>query len=182
MNTSENDRIIVGQINGIYGVKGLVKVFSHTDPRENILNYSPWQVRFKGQWRTMPLLEGKVIQGGKGLVALLEGFEDREIARQLMGCEVAIFPEQLPKLGDEDVYWRELMGADVHNEDGHYFGKVTGLVETGAHDVLRVEDKATRSNTLIPFVLDTFIIEVDIADKKILVDWEVEEADLPDTP
>lgn len=175
--TDLNEKIIVGQINGVYGVKGWVKVFSHTDPRDNILNYSPWLVKFKGEWRSIQLQEAKVIQGGKSLIAQLEDITDRDVAKQYMGCEVAILPEQLPALGNEDVYWRELIGSEVYNEADDYLGKVTGLVETGAHDVLRVEDLQTQTTALIPFVLDVYILEVDIAGKKVIVDWDLADLD-----
>ena len=39
---SDSDFISVGEIVGVFGVKGWVKVFSLTDPRENILSYSPY--------------------------------------------------------------------------------------------------------------------------------------------
>jgi 16S rRNA processing protein RimM len=35
----ENNRIILGKINGFYGVKGYVKIFSETRPRDAILAY-----------------------------------------------------------------------------------------------------------------------------------------------
>ena len=38
----EADRIVVGRINGAYGIKGWVKIFSYTDPIEKILGYTPW--------------------------------------------------------------------------------------------------------------------------------------------
>ncbi|MDQ3730445.1 MAG: ribosome maturation factor RimM, partial [Pseudomonadota bacterium] len=38
------NRITVGRICGLFGVKGWVKVFSYTEPRENICRYSPWHL------------------------------------------------------------------------------------------------------------------------------------------
>ncbi|MGZ4982010.1 MAG: ribosome maturation factor RimM, partial [Methylobacter sp.] len=42
---SKQQHISVGKISGVFGVKGWVKVFSFTDPRENILTYSPWLLK-----------------------------------------------------------------------------------------------------------------------------------------
>ena len=36
--------IVVGRITGVYGIQGWVKVMSYTDPVENILSYTPWQL------------------------------------------------------------------------------------------------------------------------------------------
>lgn len=169
------EKIIVGQISGVFGVKGWVKIFSHTDPRENIFSYSPWWVRCpsgtqKGEWRAVTLLEGKIQQGGKALVALLEDVDDRELAREYMGCEIAINRSQLENPAEE-MYWIDLIGCQVKNRDGVLLGEVSGLVETGAHDVLRVEGE---HSDLIPFVMDEFILSVDIEHKLIVVDWDLE--------
>lgn len=167
----ENNRLIVGQINGIFGVHGWVKIFSHTDPRENIFRYSPWLIEVKGEWKEVKLEDFKVQQGGKALVAKLEKIDDRDIARDFMGCTIAIDRELL-KPESEDYFWVDLIGCEVSNQEGVKIGKVVNLVETGVHDVLRVEGEF---NELIPFVMDTFIKKVDIANKHILVDWDIEE-------
>ncbi|MGC9386276.1 MAG: ribosome maturation factor RimM [Hydrogenovibrio sp.] len=173
----QDDNIILGQVNGIYGVQGWVKVFSHTEPRDNILTYSPWRLRIKGQWRTVMLEDGRSQSGGKSIIAKIEGVADRDQARELMGCEIAIDPKQLPA-SEDGYYWRQLIGCDVVNQQGETLGQVTEIVETGAHDVLRVaSDSATNpaSSILIPFVMDAFILNVDIDGRKIAVDWVLDE-------
>jgi 16S rRNA processing protein RimM len=165
------EKIIVGQISGVFGVNGWVKIFSHTDPRANILNYSPWWLRCKGEWKPVEVVDSKVQQGGKTLVALLDKVQDRDLAREYMGCEIAIERSQLVN-PSEEMYWVDLIGCEVSNLEGEVIGKVTGLVETGVHDVLRVEGE--QHSELIPFVMDEFIRSVDIKAKQIVVDWELE--------
>lgn len=66
-----NQQLInVGKISGVFGVKGWVKVFSFTDHKENILNYSPWLLRKDNELRTIKVLDGKL--QGKVVVAQLE--------------------------------------------------------------------------------------------------------------
>ncbi len=44
----ECDEVVcVGHILGAQGIKGEVRVFSNTDPRENIVGYSPWQIEIR---------------------------------------------------------------------------------------------------------------------------------------
>ena len=43
--------IILGRISGLFGVKGWVKVYSYTDPREAVLEYRNWLVRQDGVWQ-----------------------------------------------------------------------------------------------------------------------------------
>jgi 16S rRNA processing protein RimM len=169
------EKIIVGQINGIYGVKGEVKVFSHTDPRANILNYSPWLLNIKGEWQAFDVLQSQVLQGGKSIVALLEGILDRDIAKQFMGVEIAILSSQL--VATDGFYWRDLIGCEVFNQDNVLLGTVQELVETGAHDVLRIRNAQTDSSILIPYVFEEYIQEVDIDSKKIKVHWDLSDND-----
>lgn len=167
-----NNHLIVGQINGVFGVQGWVKIFSHTDPRENIFRYSPWLIEVKGEWQEVKVEDFKIQQGGKALVAKLENIQDRDLARELMGCTIAIDRNLLEKEAD-DYFWVDLIGCEVKNLEGEHFGKVINLVETGAHDVLRIQGE-DKSSELIPFVMGAFIKSVDIENKLIIVDWQAD--------
>ncbi len=70
---------------------------------------------------------------------LLEGIEDREQARRLMGVDIAIYRDQLPPLPDGEFYWYDLIGLDVINRAGVALGKVIEVQETGANEVLVVQ-------------------------------------------
>ncbi|MGZ8186601.1 MAG: ribosome maturation factor RimM, partial [Methylobacter sp.] len=63
----EQKYINVGRISGIFGVKGWVKVFSFTDPRENILSYSPWLLKKGSETRPIDIVDGK--PQGKAIIA-----------------------------------------------------------------------------------------------------------------
>lgn len=169
MSAAKDKNLIVGKISGIFGVKGWVKIFSHTEPRENIFSYSPWLIKYQGEWQAFNVEDGQLLQGGKALAAKLEGVDDRDQARLYMGCDIAISPDQLPEVEDE-YYWRDLIGCTVTDQEGKNLGVVTSLIETGAHDVLRIEQDD--HSVLIPFVEGTFILDVDVENKHIQVDWD----------
>ena len=161
------DRVIIGRISGLYGVQGWVRVYSHTDPRENILRYSPWQVRVGDEWHTLAVLGGR--RHGKGIVARLADCEDREQARRLLGAEVAIGRTQLPELASGEYYWTDLLGLRVVNQEGVELGRVDHLLETGANDVLVLAGERER---LIPFLPDDVVLEVDLEAGVMRVDWD----------
>jgi 16S rRNA processing protein RimM len=161
--------IEVGTISGVYGVRGWVRVYSYTEPRENILSYDPWLVEQGGRWYRVPLRGGR--SQGKGVVAHLFGCEDRDQAVRLVGARVAIERSQLPPLEDDEYYWSDLVGLEVVNREGVVLGKVETLLETGAHDVMVV--KGAREH-LIPFVPGPFVLKVDLAAGRIRVDWGVD--------
>ena len=50
MTTETVDSLVeLGNINGVFGIQGWVKVFSHTSPRVQITDYRRWLVRHNGQ-------------------------------------------------------------------------------------------------------------------------------------
>lgn len=163
--------LIVGKLNGASGIKGWVKVYSYTDPKENILNYSPWYLKLDGQWQKVSIINGR--EQGKTVVAQLEGCNDRNTAESYRGVEIAIEESQLPQLEDGEYYWRDLIGLTVINLAGEELGTVKKMMETGANDVLVVKT-ASKEELLIPYVPEYSVMKVDLDSKQITVDWELD--------
>lgn len=161
--------IPVGKISGAFGVKGWVKVYSFTDPRTNILQYSPLFLSRQGEW-----IEIKVSGGhlqGKGVVMGIANVTDRDQVQPLIGAELAIRKDQLEPIEEDEFYWADLVGLKVENLDGEQLGEVDHLLETGANDVLVVKAAGLDKDRLIPFVLDEVVKQVDLDKQLIQVDW-----------
>lgn len=159
--------LVLGHICGIYGVRGWVKVFSETEPRENILRYSPWYLGTSR--RECALLEGR--RHGKGVVAQLGGCEDRDRAAALVGLEIAVRRDRLPPPGADEIYWADLEGLRVETLAGISLGRIDHLFATPANDVLVVKGGRER---LLPFLWDKVIKEVDFDRGLMRVDWDPE--------
>jgi 16S rRNA processing protein RimM len=109
---------------------------------------------------------------GKGVVAKLKGCDDRDAAAALMGMNIAIRREQLPAATEGEYYWADLVGLAVSNLEGVSLGVVEQLLETGANDVLVVVQGDVER--LLPFVQGQFVKEVDLTNRRIIVDWDPE--------
>ena len=157
-----------GQISGVFGVKGWVKIFSYTQPRENILSYSPWFIRKNEKFEEVKLIKGQ--RQGNVVVAELDGIVDRDMAMSLVGAEILIRRHQLPKANSGEYYWADLVGLDVKTMDGVDLGKVDHLLETGANDVLVVLDG--ERERLIPFLQQHTVLKIDLEHSLIVVDWD----------
>ncbi len=169
MSGASDRKIVVGRIAGLYGVRGWVKVYSWTSPREAILGYSPWQVKLGGEWRKMPVKAGR--KQGKGVVARLEGYGDRNAAAGLLGADIAVSRFQLPETAAGEYYWADLVGLKVVTRDGVELGEVKTLIETGANDVLVVRGERER---LIPCLFGDVVVAVDLEHQWMQVDWDPE--------
>lgn len=159
--------VIVGQVTGVFGVQGWVKVRSYTLPPDNILEYQPWWVRLHGEWREAPVSAGR--SHGKGIVVRLEGHDDRDSARVLVGAPIGVSRTQLPPPSPGEYYWTDLVGLEVMNREGVSLGVVEYLFATGANDVLVVEGERER---LIPFIKDQVVLEIDLKRGILKVDWD----------
>ncbi|MGR8981721.1 MAG: ribosome maturation factor RimM [Gammaproteobacteria bacterium] len=169
MSGQRDKDIGVGKISGAFGVKGWIKIFSYTDPIENILNYSPWTIRKGSAIRTVTVIDGKL--QGRSVVALLEGIGDRDQAQALAGFDVFIKQEQLPEASAGEYYWSDLVGLKVETTQGVDLGVVDSLLATGANDVLIVHGERDRA---IPFLQGQTIKNIDFDSGKIIVDWDPE--------
>lgn len=157
--------IDLGRIIGLYGVRGWVKVFSETDPRENILGYTPWCLG--GSEPGLSVVDGQ--RQGKGVIARLAGIEDRDAAASLVGRTIAVRRDQLPPPSADEFYWVDLEGLAVTTEAGQALGRIERLFATAANDVVVVRGDRER---LIPFVWGGVIKDVDFAEGRMVVDWD----------
>ena len=168
MDQHDDDLICVGHVLGSQGIKGWVKVFSNTSPRENIVSYSPWLIERDG------VLKKTAVQGrrqGKNVLARLEGIVDRSQADDMTGCRIFIDAQQLPQLEAGEYYWSDLVGLSVETVQGDPLGVIDSMMETGADDVMVITGERER---LIPFVVDQIVREVDLDNQRIVVDWSPE--------
>ena len=168
MHTDPNHYVVLGQVLGVFGVKGWVKIRSDTEPRDNILHYSPWYLRQPEGWVSYRLSASQM--QSKGLIVQFEGITDRDVAARLLGCEIGVPRDQLPVPAKGEYYWADLIGLRVRNLQGEELGKVTTLLETGANDVLVVRDN--EQEYLIPYITGYYVLKVDPAAGFIEVDWQ----------
>ncbi len=173
MDSSPSHPVIVGQVAGVFGIKGWLKIRSETEPMTNILQYSPWYLKIKHQWHRFEVQTGQA--HGKGLIAQLKGCEDRNQAVELVRAEIAIESDQLPDLGENEYYWSDLIGLSVQNQQGQLLGTIKDMLPTGANDVLVIEGQDKQ--VLIPYVLDYYVLEIDLESNTMLVDWPWQEDD-----
>jgi 16S rRNA processing protein RimM len=171
--SAEADKWVrLGRVSGVYGVKGWLKVFSDTEPRQNIIDFSTWRLRRTGPSGQRTELDRRVESGrlhGKQVIAKLEAVDDRDQAEALIGAEILVRRSALPPCKDGTYYWVDLIGLTVRNTSGVVLGTVDHMLETGGHDVMVLDEDKTR---MIPFVMNDVVRDVDLVEGVITVDWQ----------
>lgn len=181
---SEPKFVMVGQLAGVYGVKGWLKVKSFTQPIENIVSYRPWRLRTAHGLKEIEVDDFKLRP--QGVIVHFSGLDDRDDAAQLGRAKIEVDVSQLSELDAGDFYWHQLIGLTVvtrwqsegkPNPEDMLLGKVTDMIETGANDVLVVsgcEGSLDERERLVPYIPGRYTTSVDLDQGVIHVAWDPE--------
>ncbi|MDE2612683.1 MAG: ribosome maturation factor RimM [Burkholderiales bacterium] len=174
-----SDAVEVGRIVGAWGVKGALKVKPFSARPEALVAARHWFLRASDAAPAAkspplpPVLQVTSTRTqGDAIVAVCRDIADRAAAEALAGARVFVARSSFPKAGAGEYYWVDLIGLDVRNRAGEPLGKVSTLLDTGAHCVLCVvgpED--ADAERLIPFVA-AYVDRVDLPGRVIHVDWQ----------
>lgn len=171
--------VVIGKITTVYGVKGWVKVHSYTEPMENFFGYTDFLIEQNGNWTPIVFAESK--RHGKGLVARIDGVDDRDVAAAYTRCNIATPLSALPDLEEDEFYWHQLEGLKVlttgASGESLLLGVVSHMLETGANDVMVVRKcpgSIDAQERLIPYLPDQFVDHIDLEAGEIRVDWDPE--------
>jgi 16S rRNA processing protein RimM len=161
----------MGRIAAPYGVQGWCRIQPLSEDPQALLEHRTWWIECGdagSEWEMRAVNAARM--HGQALIAKLVDVATREDALGLRGRLVGVPRELLPR-GEGEFFWSELVGFEVVNRAGVLLGVVTGLSDTGAHPVLRVQSEATEH--LIPWV-PVYVEAVDAPARRIVVDWEAD--------
>ena len=178
-----DDAVEVGRIVDAWGVKGWFKVQAFAADPQALFSSRRWFLKApEGALRpAAAALPGllKIMQSREHagvVVAQAQDVADRGAAEALRGARVFVARASFPTPDKDEFYWVDLIGLAVLNRAGESLGRVVGLLDTGAHSVLRVlpegadPGQGEAAERLIPFVA-AYVDEVDQAGRRIVVDW-----------
>jgi len=161
--------VVVGRFGAPFGVRGWLNVISYTDPVTNLADYRPWFVERNGKWTELTV--DRLKPHRNGFVAQVDGIDDRDVALRYSGKSIGVEDDTLPEAGEDEFYWKDLIGLAVEDQLGTVLGEVSGLMETGANDVIVV--RSASGEVLIPFVRHV-VMTVDLERRRIVVDWQTD--------
>ena len=155
----------LGQIVNTYGIKGFVKVVPFTD---DITRFEDLKEIFIDYKRELLLVHIEEVSYSKANVLLkFKEFPDINMVEKFKNCYLKIKRENAVKLPKNSYFIADLIGLEVHTEDGRLLGKVDDIFKTGSNDVYVVKDEMGKQ-ILLPAIKEV-IKNVDIDNKKILV-------------
>ena len=162
---SERPPFCVAHIDTTHGLRGEVSARLLTDFPDRFADLSTVRVGRNGDQRRL-CLEGWRLHRGKVLLKM-EGIDDIDAARALVGQDVWVDAEEAIRLPPDMYFHRDLIGMQVRNRNGDVLGKVREILVTGGTDVLVVESDA--GEILVP-TARSICVEVDLEAGFLVVD------------
>lgn len=159
-----SDRIILGHIATVHGIRGEVVIKSYTQDPGDIAAYGPLSDD-KGERR---FVIESVRVTPKGVVARIKGVTDRNSAEALRGIALTVAREALPEASGDEFYHADLIGMTAVDPEGQVIGKVLAIHNFGAGDLMELQLTGVKQTELVPFT-DPVVPTIDIKAKRLTV-------------
>ena len=160
------ERIIVGKILSLHGINGLVKLKSFTEKKKNIFNLYNYYIKNKKIEKITLYFKSKEM-----FICRINDFKSREETEIFVNKEIYVGVDSLPKLEDKEYYQHDLIGFEVENKNGDFFGKVIRFHDFGAGVVIEV---IKNKKTLFLPMDQKFVKNINLELKKITLDLSIE--------
>ena len=161
MTGDADDRLIfIARIGAAHGVKGEVRVKSFTEDPLDLDAYGPLVTRDGARRFTL-----RAIKGDGMLVVAFDGVADRTNAEKLNGTDLYVPRSALPETDEDDFYYEDLVGLQALTPEGEAIGRVTGVFDFGAGDLLEIAPENAKS-FLVAFTRET-VPAIDLASRRL---------------
>lgn len=182
------DAVELGRVGEAWGIKGWVRIQPHSADTEALFASKDWYLQppeprfargFSAFSGPVAVRVAEIKVHADGVVARLEGMDDRNAAEALKGVRISLPRSAFPATPEGEYYWVDLIGLRVVNREGVDLGVVRDLMPTGPTSVLVLEYPVvqdgveTVAERLIPFV-SAYIDDVDRTTRRITADWGVD--------
>ncbi len=159
------DHFFVGKIVKKFSFKGVLLVKLDTDNPEEFIDMESVFVDLNGT--LIPFfIEELALHKSELLRVQFEDVYDEQTADSLIGCDLYLPLNLLPKLTGNKFYYHEIIGFTVMDQTHGNIGQITGVNDQTAQALFKISYQG--KEILIP-VIDEFILSVDRAHKTITV-------------
>lgn len=150
------DYVEVGKILNTHGLKGEVKISSHSD-------FNRFEVGKELYIKINDELIKVTVKSHRFFkdldLVVFKDYEDINLIEKYKGCKLVIPKDLLEDLDDDEYYYCDLIGLECYTKDEKYIGKCVSIREVPQGEILEIE-KENGKISLVPFV-DEFIVSVD---------------------
>jgi 16S rRNA processing protein RimM len=162
----KEDCFYLGKIAKKFSFKGEVLIFLDTDEPELYENMESVFVEFNKN--LVPFfIENSNLHKNDFLRVKFEDVDDEAEADSIMGCEIYLPLNLLPKLEGNQFYFHEVIGFEIEDQRLGIFGKIVSINDTSAQPLFEVVNGNVE--ILVPMI-DQFLVKIDRENKKVIMD------------
>lgn len=155
--------VLLAAVIGAQGLKGAVKAKIFTATPDALPRYGAVHTR---DGRRLKITAYRPSKEGEAVISF-DGITDRDAAEALKGSELFVARDALPATDEEEFYHADLIGLEARDSEGRVIGKVVGLNNYGASDVIELA-RADGDHVLMAFTRETVPV-IDVAQGFIVV-------------
>jgi 16S rRNA processing protein RimM len=155
--------VLLAAVIGAQGLKGEVKAKLFTATPDALPRYGELHTR---SGRKLKITAFRPSKPGEAVIAF-EDVRDRDAAEALKGTELFVDRAALPGTDDDEFYHADLIGLEVRDSEGRVLGKIIGLHNFGASDVLEFS-RPDGDTVLMAFTRETVPV-INVAESFIIV-------------
>ncbi len=159
-----SELVVLGKVIGTHGIKGSLKIHSYSGNIDTFKKVDSIVLRFQDEVEKLHL--ETVSQASSKIILNFKEHKDINSVEKYIGREVCVFSHQLPKLGIDEYYHKDLIGLNVYTDEDLYLGVLSQIFETGSNDVYVVRDN--KKELLLP-AISKVIKKVDLDSNKMIV-------------
>lgn len=158
--------ISVGKVVGSFGLNGEIKVKPITDHPEIYEDMEYLLLTQENELKRSFNIENLKFQSGH-FIFKVKSIDTEMDANKLKGLSVSVTEDMLPENEDDEVYWFEIEGCPVFNEDNIEIGKLDDVLECGSNDVFRI----ALNNGKYALISNNknHVLEINTKDKKVII-------------
>lgn len=157
------EKILIGKVVNVFGIKGQIKVYNYGESAKTYENLSRIWIN-EDEYHIKSVMEAKGT-----LVLTLKDLESRDEAEMLKGKMVFMSEADLPKLEEGEYYIRDLIGFDIFDKREDKVIGVLKDIRTDTYQQLYVVTLNNGKECLIPGV-PFFIKDINKENRKITVE------------
>lgn len=159
------DRLKVGVVTSVHGIKGEVKVFPTTDDSRR---FKKLKQVYLDTGKELLSLEIEGVKFFKQMVILkFKGYENPDDVMKFRQKELWIDRKDAVRLSKDEYFIADLIDMEVCDEEGKLIGTLKDVISTGANDVYAVETPEGRE-VLFPAIKQC-VLDVDTEARRMTV-------------
>lgn len=161
------DLLIIGKIVGVHGIHGEVKILPMTDDARRFFDLKSAFLLTDKEKLIREVQINSVRVQNNVVVSSLMDLTDRDEARKLSGCLLAIDRARAANLSDGRYFIADLEGIVVKDHKIGHLGVISEIMQSAGSDII-VVSRENKADLLIPF-LKSIVQDVDIKNQQMMV-------------